>query len=75
MRCMVLSAVWQGHNSVGCTTSHAGWDAADEVASASTVQRVTTAMWALTVPAGLVGALASWLRARYLTHTVLPKFA
>jgi hypothetical protein len=52
----------------------AGWDAADEEASQAAMGKLTAVMWGTWVPMGLLGALASWLRLRYFTHRVLPKF-
>ncbi len=52
----------------------AGVDLSDDSATYSWAQRWTTVMWATFVPAGLIGALASYLRLRYFTHYVLTRF-
>ncbi len=49
-------------------------DLSDDSATYSWAQRWTTVMWATFVPAGLLGALASYLRLRYFSHSVLSRF-
>lgn len=53
---------------------HAGIDLRDDQAIQDQEDRLTTAMWATFVPAGLLGAMASWIRLSYFNWTVLNRF-
>lgn len=53
---------------------HAGIDLDDDQAIEDQERRLTTAMWATFVPAGLIGAMASWVRLNYYHVIVLNRF-